>query len=280
MSRKGSLLANANFNQDIKSTAVKLQDCSTVLSHPVEGKFEPRYDEEIITMSNGDEANWYYMVLSSKNIQLYRDIFSGKVLLHRLDDSNLKFKCRFYTFVYTIVEHNKRISECSYTTEEYLKRKKSFENAERILDDPYNISSEILNIENSQTKEYKKNVSGNGFLFIYAPLHKINKVLQNVTPRRYLSKDLSTQSPAIIPDRQMREFIRLYEMKPWDIHFMKHSILDYAKARRKVRISSGPLEGAEGYIVRIHRDRRLVFSFGSMTLAIGGIHTYPFEFIE
>lgn len=48
----------------------------------------------------------------------------------------------------------------------------------------------------------------------------------------------------------------------------------------KLRVLSGPFKDYEGYIVRIDRDRQLVFDFGGIAVAIRGVHKEDFEVVE
>ena len=48
----------------------------------------------------------------------------------------------------------------------------------------------------------------------------------------------------------------------------------------KLRVLSGPFKDYEGYIVRIDRDRQLVFDFGGIAVAIRGVHNEDFEVVE
>lgn len=101
-----------------------------------------------------------------------------------------------------------------------------------------------------------------------------------ITPHRFVIMDFVTHKAARIPDGQMKDFVQIYESLPWDINILKYPISRYAGTHQRIRITGGVLKGLEGFIVRIHRDRNLVFSFGSMTLSIGGIHALPFEVID
>lgn len=49
---------------------------------------------------------------------------------------------------------------------------------------------------------------------------------------------------------------------------------------QKIRITGGVFRGKEGCIMRLHRNTRLVFAFGNMTVAVSYLHAFPFEKIE
>ena len=47
-----------------------------------------------------------------------------------------------------------------------------------------------------------------------------------------------------------------------------------------IRITGGVFRGKEGCIMRLHRNTRLVFAFGNMTVAVSYLHAFPFEKID
>ena len=62
---------------------------------------------------------------------------------------------------------------------------------------------------------------------------------------------------AVIPDRQMTSFRLVTENGASGLDFFSAQEINY-KTGDKVRVTSGPLKGAEGYIKRIRKDRRLL----------------------
>src|SRR5574344_1091566 len=262
-------VTSANQNQDIKSKANMLQDCPSAFVSALGANREPRYDEEILTVSSGEQAEWYFLMLRSKEIKQFSDNLSGRrFLITKEKDVKKRYRIKFNTFVYTTVDHRKRIENCLYTEAEYQKRMESAAVAMKKVE---------ANSYHEMPSDTKDDILGGGYLFVYAPIQKLKKALDLIIPRRLLVMDLATRRAARIPEDQMRKFVFLYESVPWNLQFMERPISDYARNRQKVRITGGILQGAEGYIIRIHRDRSLVFSFGNMTLAVGGIHSFPFE---
>ena len=87
----------------------------------------------------------------------------------------------------------------------------------------------------------------------------------------------ANRKAAEIPEKQMKDFIMVYELAPWSLRFLDVPVSEYAKNHDLVRITGGVLEGAQGYIVRINKDRKLIISLGNMTLAVSGVHSFPFE---
>ena len=80
--------------------------------------------------------------------------------------------------------------------------------------------------------------------------------------------DYNTHRAAVIPQSQMEEFIYLYESMPYNIELMNRPLEDYLQKKQKIRITGGIFRGKEGCIMRLHRNTRLVFAFGNMTVAV------------
>ena len=64
------------------------------------------------------------------------------------------------------------------------------------------------------------------------------------------------------------------------ITFLRDPFVKFAQNHTKLRVLSGFFQGQEGYIVRIDRDRQLVFSFGGYAVAIRGVHNEDFEVVN
>lgn len=62
--------------------------------------------------------------------------------------------------------------------------------------------------------------------------------------------------------------------------FLHDSFEKIVKDHVKLRVLTDPFTGYEGYIVRIDRDRQLVFEFGGYAVAIRGVHNEDFEVVE
>lgn len=117
-------------------------------------------------------------------------------------------------------------------------------------------------------------------MFIQGELPEIQAYLNSKCPGIYLVKDRSTGLPAVIRDKSMQIFIRMSRMSPYRIRFMQHPIDYYSSGHPLVKITSGILDGLEGYQIRISRDKCLVTTMGGLTIAIGGISKENFENIE
>ena len=126
----------------------------------------------------------------------------------------------------------------------------------------------------------EKEVQGNGWLFVCAPLEQLQNILSAMFPRQYLVTDYVTHRAAVIPQRQMEEFIYLYESMPYNIELLNRPLEAYLQKKQRIRITGGIFHGKEGCIMRLHRNTRLVFAFGNMTVAISYLHAFPFEKVD
>lgn len=116
-----------------------------------------------------------------------------------------------------------------------------------------------------------------GLIFIKAEGELVRNYLHETFPGIHLVKNHSTGKTAEISPKEMDIFMKLSSAKDTGIRFMLHPIDYYAKDHHRIRITSGDFEGCEGYIVRIHRDRKLITQIGNMTVAISGVAKESFE---
>ena len=220
------------------------------------------------------DGKWYYLFLHNKELKRYIEIFTGKKTVIVKTRSGVEEERRFCfkVFSYTTADHKKRFEQCPYSKEAYAERRES---ALAVREAFATGSTQKLN---ALTNE--KEIIGDGYLFVCAPLEELNLILVNMTPRQYLATNYKSYSAAVIPHRQMEEFIYLYESMPYNIELMERSLEDYIQKKQKIRITSGIFKGKEGCIMRLHRNTKLVFAFGNMTVAISYLHAFPFERID
>ena len=229
-------------NQNITSEAPKLLLCSSIASGSDLGS------NEGITPMAGigkeyPELSWYYLYLSNKELKRYISVFSGRKAVRLRTPSGTveeRFFC-FKVFSYTATDHRKRFEQCAYTKEEYTARRDSA----RVVKEAFATGS----TQKLNTLTNEKGIEGNGWL-------------------------------AVIPQRQMEEFIYLYESMPYNIELMNRPLKDYLQKKQRIRITGGVFRGKEGCIMRLHRNTRLVFAFGNMTVAVSYLHAFPFEKID
>lgn len=119
-----------------------------------------------------------------------------------------------------------------------------------------------------------------GLIFIRGAARTVQKFLNDSYPSLHLVKNYATGRPAEIPDREMQAFMKIASVEKEGVRFMLNPLDYYSKGHQRIRITSGSLKGCEGYIVRLHRDRKLITQIGNMTVAIGGITKECFENAE
>ena len=95
--------------------------------------------------------------------------------------------------------------------------------------------------------------------------------------RVWIYRDLLTGKPSAIPDREMELFIFVCTAGERGLSYLGEDRPEYHQGDR-VRVIEGPLKGAEGYIKRIRKDRRLLVSIeGFIAVATSFI---PPQFLE
>ena len=77
-------------------------------------------------------------------------------------------------------------------------------------------------------------------------------------PKGFIYKSADRKSFAVIPDAQMAAFRLVTESGASGLEFFADDDLARFAKGTRVRVVDGPLKGAEGYIKRIRRDRRLL----------------------
>jgi transcription antitermination factor NusG len=93
-------------------------------------------------------------------------------------------------------------------------------------------------------------------------------------PVRYLL-DKATGKPMIVPDRDMEVFIAVSGTNADDLIYLMDGVDEYPKlvSEDRVRVTGGPFEGAEGYVVRVKKDRRVMVKIsGTCAVLTSFIH--------
>ena len=115
-------------------------------------------------------------------------------------------------------------------------------------------------------------------LFVHAPKERLPEVDACVDGRGFVYKTADRKTEAVIPDKQMAMFQLVCSSGAEGLEFFADDDLTRYKAGDKVRVLEGPLKGAEGYIKRIRKDRRLLVSIeGFIAVATSFI---PPQFLE
>lgn len=116
-----------------------------------------------------------------------------------------------------------------------------------------------------------------GLVFLQGTVKSISDFLTLYWPNYHLVLDPCHNRSASIPDAVMQPFMRVMQTHPEQITFLRDPFDKFAKDHVKLRVLTGPFRGYEGYIVRIDRNRQLVFNFGGIAVALRGVHNEDFE---
>jgi hypothetical protein len=100
---------------------------------------------------------------------------------------------------------------------------------------------------------------------------------QDYFSRLWIYRDPLTHKPSPIPEREMEVFMFVCSAGKEGLTYLGDDKPEYHRGDR-VRVTDGPFKGAEGHIVRIKKDRKLVVSIrGVAALATTYIHP---QFLE
>lgn len=98
--------------------------------------------------------------------------------------------------------------------------------------------------------------------------------------RLWIYRDLLTSKPSAIPEKEMEVFIFVCSAGKQGLTFLGEDKPEYHQGDL-VKVTDGVLKGAEGYIKRIKKDRRLVVSVrGVAAVATAYIHPDLLEKVE
>ena len=125
---------------------------------------------------------------------------------------------------------------------------------------------------------YKRVPVVTSLLFVRAPKDRLKEVEDCVKEKGFVYRTADRKSEAVIPDKQMAMFQLVCSSGAEGLEFFADDDITRYKAGDKVRVLEGPLKGAEGYIKRIRRDRRLLVAIeGFIAVATTFI---PPQFLE
>ncbi len=122
--------------------------------------------------------------------------------------------------------------------------------------------------------------SVSGLVFLQGTVSNLQEFLKKYFPQYHLVNDRSQGRPASIKDSIMQPFMNVMKTHPDQVTFLRDTFEKFAQGHVKLRVLTGPFAGYEGYIVRIDRDRQLVFDFGGIAVAIRGVHKEQFEKVD
>ena len=125
---------------------------------------------------------------------------------------------------------------------------------------------------------YKRVPVVSSLLFVRAPKDRLKDIEDCVKEKGFVYKTADRKAEAVIPDKQMAMFQLVCSSGAEGLEFFADDDLTRYKAGDRVRVLEGPLKGAEGYVKRIRKDRRLLVSIeGFIAVATSFI---PPQFLE
>ena len=114
-------------------------------------------------------------------------------------------------------------------------------------------------------------------LFVQTTSDYLKQFVNNYHDRIWVYSDLVTHKPSAIPDHEMEVFIFVCTAGKQGLCYLGDDKAEYHKGDH-VRVTDGQFKGAEGYIKRIKKDRRLIVSVrGVAAIATSYI---PPQFLE
>ena len=119
-----------------------------------------------------------------------------------------------------------------------------------------------------------------GLVFLQGTVKSIQKFLSQYFPQYHLVNDRCHGRPASIRDTIMQPFMNVPKAHPEQVTLLNAPIEKFAKDHVKLRVLTGPFKDYEGYIIRIDRNRQLVFDFAGRAVALRGVHQEDFEVAE
>ena len=115
-------------------------------------------------------------------------------------------------------------------------------------------------------------------LFVHAPEDALDEIVKVIYGKGFVYRTADGTRYSEIPDRQMAMFQMVCSSGADGLEFFSDEDMTRYRQGDRVRVLEGPLKGAEGYIKRIRKDRRLLVAIeGFIAVATSFI---PPQFLE
>ena len=125
---------------------------------------------------------------------------------------------------------------------------------------------------------FKREPIVSSLLFVRAPEERVPEIAHVVNGRGFVYRMADGKRASVIPDKQMAMFRMVCSSGADGLEYFSDEDMTRYKSGDKVRVLEGPLKGAEGYIKRIRKDRRLLVAIeGFIAVATSFI---PPQFLE
>ena len=125
---------------------------------------------------------------------------------------------------------------------------------------------------------FKREPIVTSLMFVRAPEEKLPAISERVFGKGFIYRTADGTRPSVIPDKQMAMFQLVCSSGEQGLEYYSDEDMTRYKSGDRVRVLEGPLKGAEGYIKRIRKDRRLLVAIeGFIAVATTFI---PPQFLE
>ena len=125
---------------------------------------------------------------------------------------------------------------------------------------------------------FKREPIVTSLLFVRAPEERLPRISEIIFGKGFIYRTADGKAYSVIPDKQMAMFQLVCSSGEKGLEYYSDEDMTRYKSGDKVRVLEGPLKGAEGYIKRIRRDRRLLVAIeGFIAVATTFI---PPQFLE
>lgn len=121
----------------------------------------------------------------------------------------------------------------------------------------------VKNRLDEQGVEYYAQKVMPAYIFLHTEEKTVLRLRSTEYNRFYVYVDRQTHKPLVIPPREMDVFRIVTSADSTGFEFLGEDPSVYQKGD-KVRVTDGPFKGAEGYIKRIRKDRRLVVTISGV----------------
>lgn len=111
--------------------------------------------------------------------------------------------------------------------------------------------------EHNGKRTVVKEPAVSSLIFFRSTVPQAETIQKELEGRVILYRYRSSRKPAVISDEEMRVFKLVTSAQHSDMDYLDAEAINFKKGQR-VRVTGGIFEGAEGYIQRIHGNKRLV----------------------
>jgi len=128
---------------------------------------------------------------------------------------------------------------------------------------------------------YKRIPLVSSLLFIHCEKAELKGVREDIEGKGFVYMNADWTAPARISEKEMAAFRLVADSGASGLEFFSEDPITRFKAGARVRVKDGPLKGAEGYIKRIKKDRRLLVAIaGVVAVATTYIPPSELEIVE